>query len=79
MALNEGDKAIVRDIAFAVGDVLMKRFDERIANHGFTCPAAQAVSKWRGQLKALVIGIAIGAAIIGSGGTIGLLKVFDKF
>ena len=78
MALNEGDKAIVRDIAFEVGEVLKKSFTERIEAHQCTCPTAQAVGRWRGQLKALAMGIAIGAAIIGSGGTLGLLKLLDK-
>ena len=83
MALSDGDKAMVREIAVAVGNELMERFMNQlqytIETHHLQCAAVQTVSRWRGQVKALVVGIAIGAAIVGSGGTIGALKLLKVF
>ncbi len=83
MDFEAGEKAIIKDIAFEVGETIIKRLNEtltaRIKLHQLSCPTADEVNKWRGQAKGLVIGIALGAALVGTGGTIGFLKLFKFF
>lgn len=77
--MDDGERAIIKEIAFEVGETLMERFDKTLAHkiehHQLTCEVVSQVKKWQGQAKTLIIGIAIGAAIVGSGGTVGVLKL----
>ncbi len=79
MALTDGDKAIVREIAWEVSDTIMerieKRQDEQIEAHQSNCPTGRAVSR----AKWLFVGIAIGAGLVGSSGTFAALKLFKVF
>ncbi|MFH1616917.1 MAG: hypothetical protein ABIG61_17765 [Planctomycetota bacterium] len=79
MDFSEGQEAIIEKIVYKVGDVLMNRFDKimdgKITMHTFTCPAGAEVSKYRSQLKSLLIGIAIGGALVGGGGVLGIMKL----
>ncbi len=56
MAMDEGDKAIVRELAYEVGEILIARLVK--------------------QVRLFLVGIALGSAIVGSTGTLGLLKIF---
>ena len=77
--MDDGERAQIKVIAQEVGKDLMSRFEKtmssEIEKHQLTCGAVGAVSKWQGQARTFLIGIAIGAAIVGSGGTIGVLKL----
>ncbi len=78
--MDDGERAIIKEIAQEVGETLMERFEKtlsgEIERHQLTCSAVATVNKWQGQARIFLIGIAIGAAIVGSGGTIGVLKWF---
>lgn len=83
MAMDEGEKAIITEIAWKVGDALMEKFEEKLQTkielHSLTCTTTKAVIGFRGKAKALIIGIALGGAIVGSGGTVGVLKLLKVF
>ncbi len=76
--MEDGEKAQIREIAFEVGETLMKRFNEvlktKLEHHQLTCTAVTEVVRWKNQSKAIVVGVAIGAAIVGGGGVFGILK-----
>ena len=78
--MEDGERAQIKVIAQEVGETLMERFEKTLSaaieRHQLTCDAVATVNKWRGQAKTLIIGIAIGAAVVGSGGTLGILKWF---
>ena len=78
--MDDGQKAIIKTIAQEVGKELMEQYEktltQQIERHRLTCATAAEVNKWKNQGKAVVIGIAIGAAIVGSAGTVGILKLF---
>lgn len=79
MALSAGDKAIIEQIAWHVGDTISnrieERLDERIRAHQLACPASNAVKR----TKVLLLGMAIGAAVVSSGGTLAALKLLNIF
>ena len=68
MAFDKSDEAMIEKIAFAVGDKLMKQFEEKILFHAATCPSK--------KLWILYAGIAIGSGIGGVIGGAGLLRLF---
>lgn len=76
MALNDGDKAIVREIAFEASKVVAEELGKAMATklrlHSLSCPAVKTVERWRMML----IGGILGGAIIGSGSAVGLLELF---
>jgi hypothetical protein len=82
MTLDDGDKAIVKEIARAVGreigQELSKNVADQIMLHAASCTAVKDIQGWRTSIKALVIGVAIGAALIGSGGTVAALKLLPR-
>lgn len=73
--MTEGEKAIVRQIAFEVGDVLMNRFQKEIIdgirNHANTCNTKETVKK----AKYLLIGVGIGCAAFGAGGALWIADI----
>ncbi len=81
--MDEGEKAIIKAIAWEVGDALMEKFEEKLQTkiklHSLACETTKTVNKWSGQAKTLIIGIAIGAALVGSGGTVGIMKLLKVF
>jgi len=52
MAINEGDKAIVREIAFEVANEMINRFERHL----------------RRDIRMLFVGVSLGAALFGFGG-----------
>ncbi len=81
MTLTDGDKSIVRDIAFEVGEVLMKRFAKETATairmHELECKTAETVKRWQNQARAILIVVAIGSFLAGYGtGAFGLVRLF---
>lgn len=77
--LSEGEKAIIREIAFeaagVIKDELAEHFKTGIRLHQAECPATKAAARWPKQIWFLVIGIAVGS----SGGVVGLLKLLRVF
>lgn len=60
MALTEGDKAIVQEIAWEVSKTIVKRMekvlDEKIELHVETCPYGKKIK----QIRPLIIGFVLG-------------------
>jgi len=77
--MDEGDKAIIREIAFEAAKVIKEEltngFKIQLELHAAQCPAKTAISRWPKQVWFLVIGIAVGS----SGGVVGLLKLLRVF
>jgi hypothetical protein len=76
MALNEGDKAIIREIAFEVGKIWMSTVDERIAAQELKCRLNLFSSRWK-------IVIMFGSTVLAVAGTattvtMGILKIMGK-
>jgi len=76
MPLDEGDKAIIREIAFEVAVILKRELknarDEAIKIHALECPAKDAIKRWPKQITFLAIGIGIGSG----GGVALIIKLF---
>lgn len=77
--MNEGEKAIVREIAFeavaVIKEELIKSIENHIELHQATCPAITATNRWPKQLWALILGVGIGSG----GGVAMILKLFKVF
>ena len=71
-SFSEADKALIREIAFEVGDVLSKRWDKQMEQHMNTCPTSKRVNRfiWF-VLGALVAG---GVAGLGLDGVVRLIR-----
>jgi hypothetical protein len=76
MALSNGDRALIREIARETAEEFFSRIDERIDEkitvYQTTCPAAIFVRGW----KMLLVGVALGSGLAGSGITLALKKLF---
>ena len=73
MKMNKPDKIVIKDIAYAVGDVLMRRFEktlkDKIEIHAATCPSK--------KMWILYAGIAIGSGAGGVLGGAGILRLLS--
>ena len=63
MAMNEGDKAIVREIAFEVANEMITRFERHL----------------RRDIRLLFVGVSVGAALFGFGGMAIAAKILSVF
>lgn len=90
MPIGEGTRAIMRELAREVvkelSDSLVIKWKEeqdRVAEvaksvmteHRNDCPTTKIVTRWQNQSKAFIIGVGIGTAMVGSGTTVGILKM----
>jgi hypothetical protein len=79
VVLDDGDKAIVREIAWEVGDKIGERIattlHESIHAHTESCPTGRLLDAYRNKLKGIVIGVSIGATIFGAGGALSVAKL----
>ena len=83
--LNEGDKAIVREIAFEVAGVLKDEltngFKMQIELHRLNCPATEAVKEWPKQAKmfskGFVIGLVLSGIVLGTGTSLLIAKLLQ--
>ncbi|KKM05147.1 hypothetical protein LCGC14_1757060 [marine sediment metagenome] len=77
--MDDGDKAIIREIAFEAATVIKESLIEHFATqldlHSAQCPAKEAVGRWPKQMILLVAGVAIGSGS-GVAWLLKLLKVF---
>jgi uncharacterized protein (DUF2062 family) len=78
MSLDEGDKAIVQEIAWqvgkAVGQEIGDRLSAQIREHALTCSTAKLVEAWRNRAVGIVVGSVIGGAAGGSGITVLIMR-----
>jgi len=79
MPLDEGDRAIVREIAFEAAEVIksevIKTLKTELRLHQAECPAIKAIARWPKQMIFLVIGVGLGSG----GGVAALLKLLKVF
>jgi hypothetical protein len=79
MSLTEGDRAIVREIAFEVAKVANEESDKRLANaikvHGLECPTAKRVRDTYMLTKGFIIGVIVIAAIVGGSTGVALANI----
>ena len=79
MALTEGDKAIVKEIAYEVSNTIVERLekamDERLALHVSSCPHGEKVKKF----KAMMLGVGIGLMAAGGGLTYVVARMLAHF
>ena len=65
MPLNEGDKAIIKDIAFeavtVIKEELVSSFRDQIVMHELTCPGNRAINRLPRNIIFLAIGIGLGS------------------
>ena len=71
MALSEGDKAIVREIAFEAAEIikgeLSGSFKMQMELHQLSCPAVEAVKQWPKEAKSFSKGFVVGLILSGIG------------
>lgn len=83
MSLDDGDKAIVREIAFEVAGVLKEEltdgFKTQIELHTSRCPAVEAVKQWPKEAKSFskgfIIGLVLGGIALGTGTSLLIAKL----
>ena len=68
---TDEQKALIREIAWEVGDALGKQLDEKISNHLETCPIGRKVSRFAWFVAGALI--AGGVAGLGLGGVARLI------
>ena len=85
MPLGEGDRAIVREIAFEVATVMKaesrKSLENAIKMHGLECPAKKAIAEWPKQAKifsrGFVLGLVLMAIILGGVSGVAAVKIIQ--
>jgi hypothetical protein len=78
MALTAGDRAMVREIAFEVSNVMLDRVREIINTavelHSAKCEAKVVIRDVKTSGRWLLAGIAVGAGLAGGGGAVAVAK-----
>ncbi len=79
MALNDSDKAIVREIAWQVADALQQRWHAQVAQaietHALKCDTGFTVRRWGAQAKAILVGVFLGGLLVGGASVGGILRL----
>lgn len=75
MSLTDGDKAIIKNMGFQVGEIISKRLREEwmrdLEDHQLKCPTMNTVRTW----KILAVGVFIGGLLVGGGATATILNL----